>query len=202
MTDDTKKRLKDFVWSVAVAITLSTIYIVANTIRTGEAFSSRNSFGHWTKLLSIRIPLWFVVIIALAIQGVPWAVKLLRRRKYPHLHVVWEPNLCFWGKGTYGTTAMMQVITAGYFSVEGGGQKEGLVLVKAFLRGTHPVMSLLEPVIVGHGAASRHNRLDFFVAPVVAKEGEQFRGTVVFVDQFNREHDAGKILLLPTMPRA
>lgn len=119
----------------------------------------------------------------------------------PKLHFLPEPELCFWGKGMHGTTPMMQMIVCGYFSIEHKRRDEGLVLLQAFIRGTRPMLSLYEPLRVEPGMVTQTRRLDFFVAPIIAKDGEDFVGKVIFVDQFKREHKTDEITFKAVQPK-
>lgn len=181
---DWGKIREDLLKAVLIYVVTAILGAVGAAIKAGQLglLVSLRGTAH---LLSTGVPLWLFLCF---LTSNVFLVLILRRfgwLRKPVLHVVWQPGQTWWHQGSVAGNPAMQVVGRGIFS---NADKEAfLILTKAYFKGTECVMGFLEPITLKPGVAIDGN-IHVFLRPVIAKPGREFRGKLIFVDQFNRKH--------------
>lgn len=111
------------------------------------------------------------------------AALLNIRNNGPTIHVAWNRTQSIWGLGAVGTEPCMQI--GGWAHISASNASEEILITDAYLEGTESRGMI--PVKV-HPKFVRYTQLITFVAPVVAKAGEPFKGKFVLVDHKARKY--------------
>jgi hypothetical protein len=101
----------------------------------------------------------------------------------PTLHVAWNKRQSIWGLGAVGTEPCMQI--GGWAHISTSNISEEILITDAYIEGTESRGMM--PIKV-HPRFVRYTQLMAFVAPVVAKAGEPFKGKFILVDHKNRKY--------------
>lgn len=101
----------------------------------------------------------------------------------PTIHVAWNNAQSIWGLGAVGTEPCMQI--GGWAHISTSNISEEIQITDAYIEGTESRGMM--PIKV-HPRFVRYTQLMTFVAPVVAKAGEPFKGKFILVDHKNRKY--------------
>ena len=101
----------------------------------------------------------------------------------PTLHVAWNKGQSIWGIGAVGTEPCMQI--GGWAHISTSNISEEILITDAYIEGTESRGMM--PIKV-HPRFVRYTQLMTFVAPVVGKAGEPFKGKFILVDHKNRKY--------------
>jgi hypothetical protein len=101
----------------------------------------------------------------------------------PKIHVAWNKTQSIWGLGAVGAKPCMQI--GGWAHISASDATEEILITDAYIEGTESRGMM--PVKV-HPRFVRYTQLMTFVAPVIAKAGEPFKGKFILVDHKNRKY--------------
>ncbi len=127
-----------------------------------------------------------------------------RLRRKPKLHIHVHPFTDIWCIASSGSIRFMQVrFTA---DITNDGNEGVLVWGGGYVKGTKPRVSFHLDMEIPPTSTVRRQHIALFVAPIIGKEGEDFTGRVILIDQFKRKHTTDKVTFAwigpPEQPKA
>ncbi len=159
-------------------------------------FSSPLGVYEWAHLLRPWLVAAFIVsgVVFLTHVGTFIYERVGQLRKADLRLVTGNPSQCRWYIGASGGTPTMLVRAAMSFA----HKEENLsVCVRhAYLKGTKEAAKLLPEIVVA-GLYGQEVQFQMSLLPIKAKRGQNLRGRIVFVDQFNCKHVSDRITFTP-----
>ena len=136
--------------------------------------------GSLAKVLEI-----FTKPLKVVSDAVSLRLELWLRRK-PKLHVNFHSPVCVWCLAHEGDTKLMQIYFVGDFNHD--DPEQTLFLMNAYVKGTKARFPLGDQIEIGPEEIVSPTNVTFMVTPVVGEEGKNWKGKLIFIDQFHREH--------------
>jgi membrane protein implicated in regulation of membrane protease activity len=184
-----KRIWHDPVWSKVISAVILGMLAWA-----GTHFGWWSAVAHfWSLLWSAAVPLWLLLLIVLPLLTITVVFYRRRTRASETLRIVQDIRSSFWGPGRRGETPVMQVSLDGHVT-DISGKQNRIVRAEIPKPLTHADMVLLSnhhdarrPQVLSPNECAEI-RVSFFVEPVVAKPGKNWRSTVIFIDQYGNRH--------------
>jgi len=159
--------------------------------------------GLYQTFIQSSVPAWaFALVFLFALFGIYYALTHLpKSRAKGKVHFISDAYNTTWSKTT---DEHMDVRLSGTFTYDGPGE---LIILKAFLQGTHPTTDIMATVDAADGSGRSETvpqlwleagvALRAFIwmrlKPVVGTPGKPLRRKVVFRDKFTRDFVIGPI---------
>ena len=170
--------------------------IIIPALIKGESLTGLARLKTLIPFLKTSVPLWlFLLLLMLCIYLATPFLKSLGKR--PMLHVSWERITCVWALGRFGDTPMMQI--QGEAMVSSSGMTERIVIREAYVKGTKPLMNLVDAIQIAPGDPD-HCRIITMVAPVIRKPFEALEAELILRDHKGREYKAQKAIFRSANP--
>lgn len=162
------------------------------------------------RLLSQPVPIWVIMVFALlALGGVMLSRRRLPRPEIPRetIRIVPQPAGHRWHMGSVASRPAMQVVSD-WFITNITNQPIHLVgahitrpRTNGFVLVRHPQRNIYGPYVIPPGFTTEATA-DFWIQPPVRKVGQDFKATIVIVDQFGNKHAVRKVLFRSIRPPA
>lgn len=171
--------------------------IVIAALIKGESLAGLANVKPLLHFLTTGVPLsLFLALLITCVWMIPSVIKEKRPRR-PKLHVSWERITCLWALGKFGETPMMQI--QGEAVICSSGTDEKIIIREAFVKGTKPLMNLVDAIPVAPGDAHAC-RIITMVAPVIRKPTEALEAELILRDHKGREYKADKMIFKSANP--
>jgi hypothetical protein len=175
------------------------IPIVVTAIIKGESLAGVAQLGRLLPLLQTGVPLWILlVLLVVLVWMIPVVIGAKRKVDGPKLYVSWERMSCVWALGKYGETPIMQI--SGQAVITSSGTEETILLLDGFVKGTSPIMNLIDTISVPPGKPIAC-RVVTMVKPVIKKANEDLDVQLIFLDHKGREYKANKVVFKSANPQ-
>lgn len=179
-----KVKLKTRLGAFSTFVGTIIVTVIVTALIKGESLAGLIRLKTLLPFLKTSVPLWLLLVVLVACVWMLPSVLREKRPKKPKLHVSWERISCLWALGKFGKVEMMQI--QGDAIVSSSGTDEGIILREAFVKGTKPLMNLVDSIQIMPGEPLPC-RIVTMVAPVIRKPDEGLEANLILRDHKGRE---------------